>query len=121
MSYRNRSGKLNVKLLVILILVTVALAMSLVAARQIRRSILKKAALTAGQAAFDKQDWAVASSNLHEYLARSPDDVEMLKKYAKACLSIRPLEVPNVVQAMAAYRHIMQLLPLDAFAYEKLA
>ena len=121
MCYRSGSGRINVKLLVILILVMVAVVMSLVAARQIRRSILTKVSLKAGQEAFDQQNWSAACSNFQEYLGRRPDDVEVLKKYAKARLSVRPLDVANVAQAIAAYRRVLQLAPLDDVAYEKLA
>lgn len=121
MSYRNRDGKINVKLLIILILVTTALGVSLVAARQIRRSILSKVSLTEGEAAFEKGNWPAASQNLKEYLARNPDNVEILKKYAKACLSIRPLEPANVAGAISAYRRVLRLAPLDSVACEKLA
>jgi Tfp pilus assembly protein PilF len=121
MRYRNRSGKINVSLLVILILVMVAVAMSLVAARQIRRSILVKVSLKAGQEAFDKQDWPAASSNFQEYLGRRPDDVDVLRKYALARLGMRPIDASNIAQAIAGYRRVMQLAPLDNVAYEKLA
>ena len=117
----NRCGKINVKLLVILALVVTALGVSLVAARQIRRSILSKMCLTAGQAALEKGDWPAASKNLQEYLGRNPNDVEILKKYAKARLSIRPLEVANIIGAVSAYRRVLQLAPLDDVAYDQLA
>lgn len=121
MFYRNRCAKINVKLLVILLLVTAALGVSLVAARQIRRSILSKMSLEVGTAAFESKDWLAASKNLQEYLGRNPDDVEILRKYAKARLAIRPLEAGNVMQAIAAYRRIGQLAPLDETTYDELA
>ena len=49
------------------------------------------------------------------------DDLEILKKYAKAQLSIQPLDAESVFKAIAAYRHVMQLAPLDDIAYDKLA
>jgi tetratricopeptide (TPR) repeat protein len=121
MHYRNRCGKINVKLIIILVLVTVALGVSLVAARQVRRSILSKMSLTAGEAAFQKQDWPAAVKNYQEYLGRNPDDLEILKKYAKALLSVRPLEGPAIARAIAAYRRILQLAPRDDLACDKLA
>jgi tetratricopeptide (TPR) repeat protein len=121
MDYRNRYGKINVKLIIILVLVTVALGVSLVAARQIRRSILSKMSLQAGQAAFEKGDWSAAYKNLQEYLGRNPDDVEILKKYAKARLSIRPLDRAHIAGAISAYRRVLQLAPLDEVAYDQLA
>ncbi len=121
MRYRNRCAKINVKLLLILLVVTVALGVSLVAARQIRRSILSKMSLTAGEAAFQKQDWPEAVRNYREYLGRRPDDVDILKKYAKALLSMRPLEGPAIAGAISAYRRVLQLDPVDTSASEKLA
>ncbi|MBN1361370.1 MAG: tetratricopeptide repeat protein [Sedimentisphaerales bacterium] len=121
MRYGNRDAKVNVKVLVILLLVVVALGVSLVAARQIRRRILSQMALEAGTAAFDNGDWATAASRLQEYLGRNPDDIEILKKYAEARLSVRPLEPASVSRAISAYRRVMQLDANDDVAYEKLA
>jgi tetratricopeptide (TPR) repeat protein len=118
---RNRCAKINVKLLIILILVTVAIGISLVAARQVRRSIVSKMSLKAGTAAFESKDWPAACENFQEYLGRNPDDVEILKKYAKTRLSIQPLDAGNIVQAIAAYRRIVQLAPLDEATCDQLA
>ena len=120
MPYLSRPAKINVKLLVILLLVTAALGTSLFAARQVRRSILSKMSLTAGQAAFETQDWPAAFKNFQEYLGRNPDDVEILKKYAQARLSIRPLEVGSITGAISAYRRVLQVAPLDPVASDKL-
>jgi len=117
----NRSAKVNMKVLIVLILVTVALGSSLFAAREVRRGILSKMALDAGQAAFEKEDWATASKNFQRYLGRNSEDLEVLKKYAQARLSTRPLDAAAVSGAIAAYRRIIQLDPLDQVAYEKLA
>jgi len=121
MRYRNRCAKINAKLLLILVMVTAALGVSLVAARQARRSILSKRSLTAGEAAFQSQDWPAAVKNYREYLGRNPDNVEILKKYAKALLSVRPLERPAIAGAISAYRRVLQLDPVDAVISEKLA
>jgi tetratricopeptide (TPR) repeat protein len=118
---RNRCAKVNVKLLVILILVVAAVGVSLVAARQVRRSILSKMSLEAGTAAFEGKNWAAARNNFQEYLGRNPDNVEILGKYAKACLSMRPLDPSNVMQGIAAYRRILQLDPEDEAACSELA
>jgi len=118
---KNRCAKVNIKVLVILILVTVAIGTSLFTARHIRRSFLSKADLEAGQAAFENQDWPTASRKLGAYLSRNPDNVEILKKYAKASLSIRPINVDTLAGAISAYRRIIQLAPLDAISYQKLA
>ena len=117
---RNRSAKINVKVLIILIIITSAIGASLFTARQIRRSLLSKMAIDEGNAAYEKEDWETAYKNFQEYLGRNPDDIEILRKYAKARLSVRPIEAPNVMQAVAGYRRIMQLDPLDKDAYEQL-
>jgi len=117
----NRCAKINVKVLIILIVVTVAIGTSLFAARQVRRSLLSKMDLEKGEAAFENKDWPAAYKHFQEYLGRKPDDVEILKKYAKARLSVRPLEGGNIMQAIAAYRRVLQLAPLDEVAYDKLA
>ena len=117
----NKCARINVKLLIILVLVTVAIGASLFAARQVRRSILSKISLEAGQAAFENEDWPAAYKNLRQYLARNPDDIEILKKYAEAAMAIKPLDATVIGRAIGAYRRIMQLDPLDEIAYEKLA
>jgi tetratricopeptide (TPR) repeat protein len=121
MWYRKRCGKVNVKLVIVLILVTAAVGVSLVVARQTRRNVLSEKALTAGQAAFEKQDWPAAVKSFREYLSRNPGDVEVLRKYAQACLSIRPLDAAAVGGAISAYRRIVELAPGDDVAQEKLA
>jgi len=117
----NRCARVNVRVLIIVLLVVVALGASLFAARRVRRSILAKMDLAAGEAAFEKKDWPAAYKNFREYLGRNPDNVEVLKKYAKARLSIRPLEAEAIGGVIAAYRRLMQLDPLDETAYEELA
>ena len=121
MIHRNRCGKVNVKVLAILIMVTVALGTSLFAARQVRRNILSKTSLATGEAAFENKDWPVASKSLRDYLSRNPDDLEILKKYAQACLAVRPLDARAMSGAIAAYRRVVQLDAQDEVAYEKLA
>lgn len=117
----NRRAKVNVKVLVILIVVVVGLGISLVVARQVRRNILSERDFAAGTAAFEKGDWSTAYKHFQEYLGRNPDDTEILKKYAQARLAVRPLEPGHIGQAMAAYRRIIQLDPLEDTPYEKLA
>ncbi|MDT8302816.1 MAG: hypothetical protein RQ760_15140, partial [Sedimentisphaerales bacterium] len=117
----NRYAKLNVKVLIILIIVTIALGASLFTARQIRRSLISKMALQAGLDAYEKEDWPAVYSHFMDYLSRNPDDVEILKKYAEAALSIRPMRRNTIIRAIAAYRHILRLAPQEDIAYEKLA
>ena len=118
---RNRSARINVKVVVILVLIVGAMGISLVAARQVRRTILSERDLTAGNAAFEKGEWLQAYKYFQEYLGRNPDDIDILKKYAKASLSMRPIEGPNIMQAIAAYRRVLQLAPHDEDVYGELA
>jgi len=121
MLYENRCAKINVKVLIILVIILGALVTSLFAARQVRRGILSKMSLDKGEAAFKNEDWPTAYRNFSAYLGRNPDDVEILKKYAESRLSIRPLDADAVKGAIAAYRRVMQLDPLDRIASDKLA
>ncbi len=129
MLYRNQSakinppcvGRVNVKLLIILILVAAAAGVSLVVARQTRRGILSERSLAAGEAAFASKDWPAAVKSYRKYLSGNPDDVGILRKYAESCLAVRPLDASAVAGAISAYRRIIKLTPLDDVAYEKLA
>jgi len=120
MRYR-RKEKTNVKALVILAVVIIVLGCGDFVARDIRRSILSARDLAEGQAAFDKQDWNTARKCLREYLGRNPDDLAMLKKYARACLSCRPITAGNVKAAIGAYRQVMRRSPDDEVPYMQLA
>lgn len=121
MPRRNRITRLNVKLLVILLVVAAALGVSMVVARRINRSILSKRALAVGHAAFEDKNWPAAAKSFREYLDRNTDDIEILKKYAEALMSTRPLDARVITGAISAYHHVMQLDPLDGIAFEKLA
>ncbi len=116
----NRSARINVKVLVILLVIVAAIGASLFAARHVRRKILSRMDLNAGQAAYENEDWPRAYRHLRDYLGRHPDDLEVLKKYAKAQLSLRPIDVAIISGAIAAHRSILQLDPLDDVAYDKL-
>ncbi|MBN1972640.1 MAG: tetratricopeptide repeat protein [Sedimentisphaerales bacterium] len=116
-----RYAKVNVKVLIILIVITAAIIISLFAARQIRRSVLSKMDLDAGQQAYENKDWPAAYKHFKEYLGRNPDDLEILKKYGEARLSIRPLDIEAVFEAISIYRDVIQKDYFDETAYEKLA
>ncbi len=118
---QNRRAKVNLKVLIILVVVVAALGGGLFAARQIRRNVLSKRDFAAGEAAFAKGDYSNASKSYQEYLGRHPDDVEILRKYAKARLAIRPFDGGNLVQALGAYRRILQVNPRDEAACKQAA
>lgn len=122
---RRAGGRVNVRLVIVLILVVVAAGVSLVAVREVRRRILSERALEAGQAAYEKQDWPAAAANLGIYLRRNPDDLPVLRKYAESLMSTQPRDAQGISQtvtrAISAYRRIVQLDPKDGVAAERLA
>jgi tetratricopeptide (TPR) repeat protein len=120
MFQRKRSAKVNVKLLVILLVVVAGVGGGLVAARQIRRGILSERALAAGHAAYEKQDWEGAVKNWRVYLARNPDDLDVLRKFGESLMALRPLDATRITGAISAYGRILQLDPNDAKAGEEL-
>lgn len=114
-------GKVNVKLIIIIIVVIVAIGFSFFAAREANRAVISKRNYEAGLDAFKKDDWLNAAKSFQKYLSYNTNDLDILKKYAKARMSIRPLEASSVGAAIAAYRRIIQLDPESQYAYEKLA
>lgn len=121
MVYPRHGGRVNIKLIVILILVTVAAGISIVVARQTHRGALSEKYLKAGEAAWESGNWAQAAQNYRKYLGRNADDVEILRKYAQACLATRPLDAAAVSGSISAYRRVLELVPDDEVACEKLA
>ena len=117
----NRSARINVKVLVILVLVLAAIGVSLFAARHVRRRLLLRMDLNAGQTAYDKKDWPAAYRHFQEYLGRNPDDLEILKKYAEARMHTPAPDLGHIRGAIAAYRRIIQVDPNDEATYEQLA
>jgi len=118
-----RAGKINVKVVVILLLIVVALGASLFVARYARRRILSRMDLNAGIAAYEKDppDWATAAKHFQEYLGRNPDDLEILRKYAESRMHLRPLNARSIGGALSAYRRIIRVDPNDRETYEQLA
>ncbi|MCP4609778.1 MAG: tetratricopeptide repeat protein [Planctomycetes bacterium] len=116
-----KCAKINVKLLIILIFFTVSIAVSLFAVRQVRRKILSKMSLQAGNVAFENEDWVAAYKNFREYLGRNPNDIDILKKYANACFFVRPINANTIKRTITAYRQVMRLDPQEETAYDKLA
>jgi predicted Zn-dependent protease len=117
----HRPGRINWKLIGLIVGVVVLLGAGAVVARYVRKQVLAERGLTKGQAACEKQQWAAAVENLHEYLVRYPDDPPVLKQYAEANLRVRPLEGKHLFAAINAYRRIMRLEPDDASVYKPLA
>lgn len=121
MNDRKRPGRVNVKLLVILVLVLGILGGGFVVGYKIRKRMIADEALAAGLAAYESGNWTEAAEQLHEYLSRYPDDEEVLLKYARAHLSVRPLEAENLRYAITAYRRYLRFRPGDEEASNALA
>lgn len=117
----HRSGKINVKALVILVGVVLVLGAAAVIGRDVRRQIIAGNAREAAEKALNEQDWPEACKHLNHYLNRKPDDVEMLEKYAEANLKVRPQDQGRLLAAMDAYRRLLRERPADREYTHKLA
>ena len=114
-------GRINFKLILILVSVAVLLGGGAVVARYVRRKILAERDLAAGRAAYDRKDWATACDHFAEYLGRRPEDPEVLRKYAESLLAKEPFEQRSVSKAISCYRELVRLTPDDVEVYRKLA
>ncbi len=115
-----RPAMIRIRVLLYVTGIVVVLGGSLFVARHVRRRVLSRRDLAAGQAAYEAGEWSTAYEHFKEFLGRNPDNVEIWKKYAQARLSIQPLEPAAIYGAIPAYRRVMQLDPLDGVAYDKL-
>jgi tetratricopeptide (TPR) repeat protein len=118
MSHQNANAKFGVKPLIVLIIFMAAFGTSFWAARQIRDNALLEKALAEGLTAYEKEDWQEASKSFRKYLRRNPNDIAILRKYAKALMSVRPLDTSAIAGAISSYRQIVQLDPQDEAACE---
>lgn len=117
-----RAGRINVKVLVILVGVVVLLGAGAVSARQIRKRVIADRGLAAGNVAFESGEWAVACKHLKRYLERYPNErPDILEKYAQAHLNVRPTKPENIGAAIGAYRRLLRLDPSRGPTYEALA
>jgi len=121
MTQTHETGKVNVKLIVILLVSAVGLVAALFVARHVRRQILAARDLREGNAAYERKDWAKVIEYYREYLGRKRDNLEVWKRYGEANMSIRPIKGKNVFAAIGAYRHVLQVSPDDRATCEKLA
>ncbi len=113
--------RINLKLVVILVLVTGTLGAAVVVGHYARKRIIASRELAAGKEALRKEDWAKACLHLRTYLSKRPNDVEMLGRYAKAHLAVRPRKRENIGAAVGAYRQLLQNRPGDREACDELA
>lgn len=116
----SRARRINLRLVAILLAVGVLLAGGLAAGWHVRSRVLAGRDLRDGRAALERRDWVAACRHLKQYLARCPHDTEMLRRYAKAHLSVWPAKKENVGSAIGAYRQILRLQPTDADACARL-
>ncbi len=121
MNNKHRQARVNVKVILILLGVVILLGVSLIVARHVQRRVGSARALTAGKAAYDQGDWKAAFSQYADYVRRNPDDIEILRRYAHAGVSIRPVEGRTLQQAIAACRRLIELDPSEEAAYKELA
>ena len=116
-----RRAKVNIRFVIVLVTAVIAAGFSLFAAREAHRAVISKRSLEEGQAAYEQKDWAKAAEDFRKYMRYNPNDLDILKKYAEALMSIRPMDAASVSSAIRAYRRIVQMDSLDQNAYEKLA
>lgn len=116
-----RKAKINTLVLVILIAVAFIVGMSLYLVRKDAQRRVTQKALAAGQTAFENGDWPAAVKSLNRYIKRQPDDLEALRQYAQAAMSVRPLSAKTINRAISAYERLRKLRPAEAINFEKLA
>lgn len=119
-SSRGAAGRVNLKVVAILVAAVIVVGGGLYAARAIRRQVISSRALAAGQAAFDKGDWPAAAKEFHLYLNYNPGDADALRKWGRACLSAEPVETQYLQSAITAHRQLVSLNPADTSNYEML-
>jgi len=116
-----RMGRVNIKVLVIVLIVLGVLGGGAVVGHFVRKRITADRAFAAGQAAFVKKDWTEAAKHLKRYLQKYPDDVPTLEQYCEANMSVRPVDPEHVGAAIGAYRRLLRHRPGDAVISAKLA
>lgn len=117
----NDSGKVNIRALVILALVLAVLAGSMAAVYKIRKAVIAKSALAAGNAAYDSGRYDVAAKEYPRYLERNPWDLQILRRFAESCLWMQPLDAVGMARALEAYRRIVRREPANEEAYVRMA
>ncbi len=116
-----RAGRVNVRLLLIVVCVTVLAGLAAVGARYLHKRQTAERALALGREAYAQGDYTTAARQLREYLTRYPDDLKILELYAKACLAREPLKIEYIQAAIVAYRRMVRLDPQNPMPYQKLA
>lgn len=115
-----RKKHFNWKLAIVLLIALMVLAISAVSLRKWQKSRTGSKVLEAGLAAYENHDWPQAAKNLGSYLMITPDDTDILFKYADTHLNIRPMKLDNIKQIERAYRNILRLDKNNKTAAEEL-
>ncbi len=113
-------GRVNVRIIAIIALVSVALVGGALVVRHMRREMASSRALAAGDAAYRAGQWREAAKEFREYLAYHPEDQAVIERFALSCLRTQPYEQGNVVAATGAYRALYGLNPTDRVLQETL-
>ncbi|RKY11528.1 MAG: hypothetical protein DRP65_03980 [Planctomycetota bacterium] len=103
------SGKINWKLIIVLVISLVVLGVTAYGLRWWNRLHRAEAGLGLGNRAYENAQWLEAAQNLGRYLTVEPDDIGALMKYAQAQLNIIPLKRGNISQAINAYRRVLRI------------
>ncbi len=103
------SQYVNWKLIIVLLLAGCVLVLSAFGLRKWQQNRMAYDALQAGLKAYDQSQWPQAARQLGIYIQASPDDKDILMKYAQSQINIRPLRQNNLKQALAAYHTILQI------------
>jgi len=116
-----KPARVNVKAVVILVVLIAVLGGGALAAHQVRKRVMAKHALAAGQSALERGELEEACTQLKRYLGQYPDDVGILETYAQANLAVRPRTAANVGQSIGAYRRLLRHKPADDRISDRLA
>jgi tetratricopeptide (TPR) repeat protein len=116
-----KKGKANRNAVLILAAITILSGAGLILGHRYRLRVIAQNALVEGQKYFDQQDWENASFHLKIYLSKCPGDIDVLFRYARAQMAIRPLKSENILSAIGTYRRLIRLIPNDPVPYKELA
>jgi len=114
------SGKINWKLIIVLVIGLIVLGITAYGLRRWNRLHRAEAGLELGNRAYEDAQWTEAAQHLGGYLAVEPDDIDALMKYAQAQLNIIPLNRNNISQAINVYKRILRIDRTNSEAATKL-
>jgi len=114
------SGKINWKLIIVLVIGLVVLGITAYGLRWWNRLNRAEAGLELGNRAYEDAQWVEAAQNLGRYLTVEPDDIDAMMRYAQAQLNIIPLKRGNISQAINAYRRALRIDRTNTEAATKL-